>query len=155
MYRFICGLLVLFHWAIYLSLCQYHTILIIWSLFAVRKLESSSLFFFKIVLPINVLFRFHMIFRISLSFSANMVFRTWFFLFVCFLLFRATPTEYGNSQARAQIGAVATSLCHSHSNARSRHVCHLHLHRIFNPLSKARDWTYIPMVLVGFVTAEP
>ena len=31
----------------------------------------------------------------------------------------ATPTAYGGSQARGLIGAVATSLHHSHSNARS------------------------------------
>ena len=36
-----------------------------------------------------------------------------------FLLFRATPAAYGGSQARGRIGAVASSLRHSHSNARS------------------------------------
>ena len=51
------------------------------------------------------------------------------FLFVCLLfflffflggvLFRAEPMTYGSSQARGQIGTVATSLHHSHSNARS------------------------------------
>ena len=33
------------------------------------------------------------------------------------LLFRASPVAYGGSQARGLIGATATSLCHSHSNA--------------------------------------
>ena len=33
-----------------------------------------------------------------------------------FLLFRAAPVAYGNSQARDQIGATAASLSHSHSN---------------------------------------
>ena len=43
----------------------------------------------------------------------------WFFLFVC-LFFRATPTAYGGSQARGQIGAVAPGIHHqSHSHARS------------------------------------
>ena len=28
----------------------------------------------------------------------------------------ATPTTYGGSQAKGQIGAVAASLCQSHSN---------------------------------------
>ena len=37
--------------------------------------------------------------------------------FVC--VFRAIPTAYGSSQASGQIRAAATSLCHSHSNARS------------------------------------
>ena len=40
------------------------------------------------------------------------------FVFV-FLLFRAAPMAYGVSQARGQIGAIATSLHHSHSNIRS------------------------------------
>ena len=38
------------------------------------------------------------------------------FLFL-FLLFRATPVAYENSQARVRLGA--TDLCHSHSNAGS------------------------------------
>ena len=37
----------------------------------------------------------------------------------CVCLLRATPTAYGGSQARGLIGAVAASLCHSHSNVRS------------------------------------
>ena len=61
-----------------------------------------------------------------------------------FYLFRATPTAYGDSQARDQIEAVVTSLYHSHSNARSEpQVCELHhnlqQHRILNPLSKGRN----------------
>ena len=42
-------------------------------------------------------------------------------LFVCFWSFfsRAAPVAYGGSQARGLIGAVATSLLQSHSNARS------------------------------------
>ena len=40
--------------------------------------------------------------------------------FFFFCLFRATPTAHGGSQARGRIGAVATSLCHSHSNAGSQ-----------------------------------
>ena len=47
-----------------------------------------------------------------------------FCLFVCFVLsfclFRATPAVYGGSQARGLIEAVAASLHHSHSNARSK-----------------------------------
>ena len=42
--------------------------------------------------------------------------------FVCFCLFafsRATPAAYGGSQATGRIGAVATSLRQSHSNAGS------------------------------------
>ena len=40
------------------------------------------------------------------------------FLFVC--LFTAALVAYGSSQARAQIGAAAASLCHSHSSAGSK-----------------------------------
>ena len=35
------------------------------------------------------------------------------------IFFRATPAACGGSQARGQIGALATGLRHSHSNARS------------------------------------
>ena len=41
------------------------------------------------------------------------------FLFVCFCLFRATLVAYGGYQARGPLIAVATGLCHSHSNTRS------------------------------------
>ena len=37
-------------------------------------------------------------------------------IFILFYLFRASPTPYASFQARGQIGAVATSLCHSHIN---------------------------------------
>ena len=47
------------------------------------------------------------------------------FVFVCLFL-RAAPVAYGDSQTRGQIGAVAASLHHSHSNARSK----LHLRPI-------------------------
>ena len=39
------------------------------------------------------------------------------FYFLSFVFFRAAPAAYGGSQARGLIGAVATSLCQSHSNA--------------------------------------
>ena len=41
------------------------------------------------------------------------------YFFFTFCLFRAVPGAYGGSQARGLIGAVAASLCHCHSNARS------------------------------------
>ena len=43
---------------------------------------------------------------------------TLFFFFV-FCPFRTAPTAYEGSQARGQIGAIAVSLHHSHSNAGS------------------------------------
>ena len=57
---------------------------------------------------------------------------------------------YGSYQAKGQIGAAAADLRHSHSNARDpSHVCDLYHNsrqrRILNPLSEARDQTYILM----------
>ena len=43
-----------------------------------------------------------------------------FFFFFFSFCFRATPVAYGGSPARGQIGAVANSLHHSHSNTRSK-----------------------------------
>ena len=40
-------------------------------------------------------------------------------IFFSFCLFRAAVAAYGSSQARGQIGAIAASLHHSHSIARS------------------------------------
>ena len=83
--------------------------------------------------------------------EAGVLFFLIYFLFFVFLSFRAAPMACGGSQARGLIGAVATGLHHSHSNARSE----LHLQPtpqltampIFNPLSEARDRTCNPMVL--------
>ena len=43
----------------------------------------------------------------------------YYFIFCLFAISWAAPTAYGGSQARGPIGAVATSLCQSHSNAGS------------------------------------
>ena len=43
-----------------------------------------------------------------------------FYVFIYFLLFRATPGAYGSSQARRQMGIAAAVLHHRHSNARSK-----------------------------------
>ena len=40
--------------------------------------------------------------------------------FGLFVFFRATSMAHGGSQARGLIRAIAASLCHSHSNARSK-----------------------------------
>ena len=53
---------------------------------------------------------------------------------------------YGDSQARGRIGAIAGSLCHSHSNARSKPILQHHSSQqgwIPNSLSEARDQTHI------------
>ena len=42
-----------------------------------------------------------------------------FFFFVFLLFLWAAPVAYGDSQARGRIGAIATSLCQSHSNVGS------------------------------------
>ena len=65
------------------------------------------------------------------------------------MLFRASPTSHGSSQARGQIGATVAGLHHSHSNEGSEQ--HLQLTPQLTatpdpgPLSKARDWTCILM----------
>ena len=58
----------------------------------------------------------------------------------------AVPVAYGSSQARGQTGAVAASLRHSHSNAKSepRLWPTPQLTAMPGPLtqlSQARDWT--------------
>jgi len=60
-------------------------------------------------------------------------------LFFFFFLFRATPLAYGSSQARGWIGAAAASLCHKHSNTRSK--LHLQLHR-----SSWQQWIIDPVI---------
>ena len=77
-----------------------------------------------------------------------------FFLCLSVCLFRATPAADGSSQARGQIGAIADSLCHSHSKKGQdpSHVYNLDHSsrqcRIINPLNEA--W-----ILVGFISTEP
>ena len=74
-------------------------------------------------------------------FQSSMVF---FFFF--FFLFRAVAMAYGGSQARGLIGAAATGLHHSHSNAGSKpHLQHSSQeHQILNPLSEARESNLCP-----------
>ena len=63
-HRFISGLSTLFHWSIFLFLCQYHTVLM--SLALQYNVKSGSLippapfFFLKTALAIQGLFYFHM-----------------------------------------------------------------------------------------------
>ena len=65
--------------------------------------------------------------------------------FLSFCLFRATPMAYRGSQARGLTGALATGLCHSHSNIRSEP--HLQTTpQLLNPLREARDWTHNLMI---------
>ena len=67
---------------------------------------------------------------------------------IFFSLFRATPVAYGCSQTRGLIRATATSLHHSHSNARSK-LCLQptpQLMAISDPLSKASDQTHNLMI---------
>ena len=49
--------------------------------------------------------------RVTLLYSNEVL------IFFFFLLFRATPTAYGGSQARGPIGAVANQPSPHHSNA--------------------------------------
>ena len=83
------------------------------------------------------------------------------YYFYLFIFFRATPTAYGNSQARDQIGTAAASLCHSHSNARSIQATsktYIAAHRNSGSLTHlaglmikcTSSW-----ILVGFISSEP
>ena len=51
------------------------------------------------------------------------VFYFYLFIFLLFVFLRAAPVAYGDSQVKDSIGAVAASLHHSHSNARSLTHC--------------------------------
>ena len=55
-----------------------------------------------------------------LNFLFFIIFRSNTYFIFIFLLFRATPVSHGSSQARGLIRAVAASLHHRHSNARSK-----------------------------------
>ena len=69
--------------------------------------------------------------------------------FFVFLIFRAAPTAYGTSQARGPIRATAAGLTTATATPDPSHVFDLHhsswQHWILNPLSEARDQTYILM----------
>ena len=54
------------------------------------------------------------------KFSVSIERIIYIYIFCYFLLFRATPTAYEESQVRGLIGAAAASLHHSHSNVRSK-----------------------------------
>ena len=86
----------------------------------------------------------------------------YFILFHLFYLcFRATHATYGGSQARSVIRATAASLCHSHSNARSKpclwpvpQLTHSNAgsltHWVKPGIKPATSW-----LLVGLVSAVP
>ena len=65
------------------------------------------------------------------------------YTFVLFYFFRATPTRYGDSQARRLVKAVAAGLHQNHSNTiskpRLQTTSQLTASGILNPLSEARD----------------
>ena len=71
----------------------------------------------------------------------------------------ASSSAYGSSKARGGIGAVATSLCHNHSSARSkprlRPTLQLTATPDLNPLSKVRDQTWVHVAINWVHTAEP
>ena len=80
--------------------------------------------------------------------SLSVFFFVFVFVFVfSFFLFRAELAAYGGSQARGLIGAIADSLCHSHSNSRSKPPLDVHhsLQQILDALIKPRDQTCIIM----------
>jgi len=65
-------------------------------------------------------------------------------LFFFFFLFRDAPAAYRNSQARGRIRAIATSSCHSHSDARFLS------HWARPGIEPASSW-----IVVKFMSTEP
>ena len=79
-----------------------------------------------------------------------------FFFSFFFGLFRAIPMAYGSSQARAQMGATAASLCHSHTRFASVTYTRAHgstrslTHWARPGIEPESSW-----ILVRFVSTEP
>ena len=59
-HRFISGLSILFHWSIFLFLCQYHTVAFQYNLKSGRLIPPVSFFFLKTALVLQGLLCFHM-----------------------------------------------------------------------------------------------
>ena len=76
-------------------------------------------------------------------------------LFFIFLLFRAAPAAYGDSQARGLIGATAASLPHSHSNTGSQLRLRPTPQLTATPDPRGRGSNPTSWTLVGFVAASP
>jgi len=71
---------------------------------------------------------------------------TFYFYFILFFWFvRDAPAAYRGSQARGGIAAVATGLCHSHSNSGSKALLKPtpQLIATLNVLSEARNQTWV------------
>ena len=69
------------------------------------------------LLRIYIFFKF--LFKLFVHF-VNRIFSLSSFFFFFFSFFKAAPAACGGSQAQGLLGGVATSLCQSHSNARSK-----------------------------------
>ena len=92
------------------------------------------------------------------SFTLTILKSIFFFFFFFF-------TAYGSSWARGWIGAAVATYATATAMQDLSYIydlCHsLWQHQILNPLSKARDWTWILMTLCGFLpivrflTTEP
>ena len=81
-----------------------------------RKLHDLFSYLFLKYHKIHLFKVYNLLVLIQLQSYATV---TTVFCFFFLFLFRTSPTAYGGSQARGQIGAVAASLRHNHSNARS------------------------------------
>jgi len=69
-----------------------------------------------------------------------------FFFFFFFGLFRVSPVAYGSSQGRGQIGAVATGLHHSHSNARSELMLKTYFISLFGSSCRGSEETNLTSI---------
>ena len=79
--------------------------------------DDPSSFDTVVMYPLSLLILFCLLFVLCLP-KDLFLFFIFYYLFI-YLLFRATPSAYGNSQARGWIGAVAVGLRYSHSNVLS------------------------------------
>jgi len=86
----------------------------------ILEMKPLSVALFEIVFShsLGCLFGFFMV-SFAVQKPVNLIRYHWFIFafFFFFYHFRATPMLYGGSHARGLIGAVATGLHHSHSNA--------------------------------------
>ena len=106
------------------------------------------------------MFCFVLFYFILFYFLLFILFSFIYFIFLFyFLLFRAAPRTYGSSQARGQIGTVATGLHHIHSNTSSEPclqppIAHGHAgsltHRARPGIEPASSW-----ILVRLFSAKP
>ena len=106
---------------------------------------SGSLYILKICWEPQSFHAYSYIYLYVLCLKLKLQYQFTFF----FLLFRATPSVYGNSQARGRIRAAATSLRHSHSNTRFL------IHWLRPGIKPTSSWILVRLVTHQALTGTP